>query len=231
MSNYIWCYVNEKDVRLFDEASKRTPNLYCHNIGLNILCKKPITSVFHLHDNFWSVAKNDIELCQVTQYGEHKVNVKWQKIELDEEFADFLVKLVNKAYEISKKIKQEGIYGEKRPGQIKATIYSLVQKWSNTPDITIKDMANELLYSFATRHKFHNGNKRTALVTCVLFLQFCGLFLRYTNSDEITYMKHWEPIIKDIISQKHANKKEDDIINYINATIDKNVTISYTWHT
>lgn len=226
MSNYIWCYVNNKDAKLFDEACLKTPNLYCQNA----LCKESISSSKHIHYNLWTTTTNDIELCHDTHFGEHMIRVKWQKIDLDQDFADFLVKLVNKAYEISKKIKQEGIYGEKQPDAIKATIYSLVNKWSNNPDITIKEMAIELLYSFATRHKFHNGNKRTALVTCVLFLQFCGLFLRYTNTDETTYMKHWEPIIKDIIIQKHDNKQENDIINDITTTIDNNITISYTRH-
>lgn len=230
MTKYIWCYVNKEDAQLFDAAYVRTPNLYCHNININVTCKKAINNIMHTHENIWTTTKNDIELCHNTNYGEHKISVKWQRIELNEDFADFLIKLVNKAHEIAKKIKQEGIYGEKNFDEIKSTIYSLVNKWSYNSKITIKEMAIELLYSFATRHKFHNGNKRTALVTCVLFLQFCGLFLRHTNTDEPTYMQHWEPIIINIISQKHNNKKENDIINYINATIDKNLTISYTRH-
>lgn len=229
MSNYIWCYVNEKDVSLFDQACIRTPNLFCHNLKLNILCQE-LNKKNHIHTNLWSTEKTDIQLCHETVYGQHKINVKWHKLYLDEDFADFLIKLVNKAHEIAKKIKQEGTYGE-RPGAVKATIYSLVHKWSNNPNITIKDMAIDLLYSFAIRHKFYNGNKRTALVACVLFLQSCGLFLRYTNTKENIYMKRWEPMVKNVVKQKHANKKENDIIKYIKRNIDKNVTISYTRYT
>lgn len=93
-------------------------------------------------------------------------------------------------------------------------------------------MATELLFAFATRHKFNNGNKRTALVTVVNFLQFCGIFLFSTNVTIINYMKNWEIFMVKIVDYYSIKKiSEKEILEDIIKVIDNSVSISYNRYT
>ena len=224
---YRWSYISEIDVVFFDTAFWKTPNLMCDSKNNNVICKeKHYLDSMHKH---WTIKNDEIELIHVTSKGEHKIKVTWQEIVLDENFFEYLVKLIKESHLIAQEIKDEGEYGEVSQEAIGATVASLVQKWSYNANITIKEMSADLLFSFACRHKFKNGNKRTALVSCVLFLKFCGLFLRNTNYDETEYMGYWEPFMESIVEDySNSTLTEEETLEYIKSVIDNNVTISYT---
>lgn len=84
------------------------------------------------------------------------------------------------------------------------------------------------MLALASRHKFKNGNKRTALITAVLFLRFCGLFLWNTNNVVEVYTPIWEDLMVYItISMSKKEISEDDLISKIKEKIDSHLTISY----
>ncbi|WP_338965577.1 MULTISPECIES: type II toxin-antitoxin system death-on-curing family toxin [unclassified Spiroplasma] len=177
----------------------------------------------------WTIKNDEIELIHATSKGDHKIKVILQETVLDKNFSDYLVKVINEAHLIAQEIKFEGKYGEVSQGAIEATVALLVQKWSYNTNITIKKMSADLLFAFACRHKFKNGNKRTALVSCVLFLKFCVLFFRNTNYDETGYMGYWEPFMERIVETCSNNTfTEEESLECIKIVIDRNVTISHT---
>ncbi|WFG97036.1 Fic family protein [Spiroplasma citri] len=206
MFYYKWGFINKNDVNLFKLAFIKTPNLNNEN------------------NNFWDISYNNIKLIHKTKIKDYKINVIWKKIILDDEFATYLIKIVYRSHEIAQKIKQEGLYGEKWKGSINETVNALVYKHSYNDKIT----AN-LLFLFECKQKFNNGNKRTALISCILFLKSCGLFFRYTNAVEKEYMNLWEPRMKEIVKIYESRKYLDEIIiEKIEKIIEENVTIPYT---
>ncbi len=59
-----------------------------------------------------------------------------------------------------------------------------------TPKPTIAQMAAAYAYGLARNHAFLDGNKRTAYVTCRLFLKLNGLTLAATEAEKyLTFMK------------------------------------------
>jgi prophage maintenance system killer protein len=230
ISNYIWLYVNEKDIKTFNSAFNRTPNLFCNNEIYLVKCSAVSTAENNIHDHcdIWNINDEDITFIHETNYGPFWVKVHWQKIEINEEFVKYLINLTFEAHELAKKIKEEGLYGEVSKGAVEGTIYALAHKWMHTDNLTILDIASELMFSFACRHKFRNGNKRTALVLGVLFLKFCGLFFLYTNMSEEKYMSFWEDMMIDIVESFTIKKYSEEIVlKAINSKLDNLISISY----
>ena len=60
-------------------------------------------------------------------------------------------------------------------GALGSIFYQSINGYNNLP---IEKMAGMLLYRVSQRQAFENGNKRTALLSCVFFLQNHGLNLR-----------------------------------------------------
>ncbi|WHQ36712.1 Fic family protein [Spiroplasma sp. SV19] len=230
---YHWIYISKNDVKTFNSAFTKTPNLYCNDEKAGVKCsaKTEIDDIKnHDHCYAWTIKDTNIKLIHETNYGPYLIKVKWQKLDFNEEFKDFLIQLVFEAHELAQQIKDEGLYGEVQEGAVTATISSLVAKWSYSADyLTILDLTSELLFAFACRHKFKNGNKRTALIVGVLFLKFCGLFFMHTNVTEKDYMEYWEELMVSIVETFTIEKeKENKLLKRISKTIDKFITLSYT---
>jgi len=56
---------------------------------------------------------------------------------------------------------------------------------------TVIDKAAALGFHIITRHIFHDGNKRTSLLTCALFLAANGLNMRLLPKDEVRDFTIW----------------------------------------
>lgn len=63
----------------------------------------------------------------------------------------------------------------------------------------------ELLVKITHGHAFSNGNKRTALLSAWMILDFFGLYFKF-SSDEETYIKYWEQFMIDIASWKEKGE-------------------------
>jgi len=83
-------------------------------------------------------------------------------------------------------------------------------------NLPVEKMAGLLLYRISQRQAFENGNKRTAVLACVFFLQNHGLKL-HINNDEIMSLIHG---FATGVDGSAPIKNEDDAIQYIFANIE-----------
>ncbi|ATZ16726.1 death-on-curing family protein [Entomoplasma freundtii] len=149
------------------------------------------------------------------------------RVYFDESLVKILINVVEAAHSLAQTVTSErGVYGEKGKGAVEATINSLVQKWSYaTTPLTALDLSAELLYSFLTRHKFHNGNKRTALLTAIIFLEVCGFFIKIDPRKG--YLKDWEHYVIKIVEDT-KNLSEEEQISEIVKWFEKQILLSFT---
>lgn len=122
-----------------------------------------------------------------------------------------------------KMFKEEWMYGIKDKEGLESLIATVDNSFFNiVPYPTIISKAAHFWYTIATRQMFHNGNKRTALLTGLLFLQINGYKFKIKD----------EEALYDI-SLNLANKKmsEHELVDYItkNTLIDFEF-MSYMWN-
>ncbi len=90
---------------------------------------------------------------------------------------------------------------------------------------SVIDKASIILYTIVKDHPFYDGNKRTALLTCISFLNSCGFDLLKVNDIEIVER------VKDFMVMVANSKAQDKdkILMLINEFILENVTISINY--
>ncbi|WP_031542771.1 type II toxin-antitoxin system death-on-curing family toxin [Mesoplasma photuris] len=143
----------------------------------------------------------------------------------NEKLQDLLIGAVQEAHEIAKLIKdQSSNYGEKEEGAVSATVFSLMNSWSyneNYDNFTFLDLAAELLYAIACRHKFRDGNKRTALLSAILILKMSGFSLK---TEQLKLVEQWDDFMVRIV-EEHVEIPENIHINQIKEKLKEELLI------
>lgn len=145
----------------------------------------------------------------------YKCEFRLNQIELDDKFIKLIVDTIYKAHKIVPEIKtsdefEPQTYGVKLDGAIESEVGSLTNRYfyenlSLTP-LGILDFISTLLLRLVKRHIFHNGNKRTAILTIAyLFNQF-GFYIYQAKNNDI-YIKDWEDFMLNI-----ADSNENETI-------------------
>ncbi|MCR1900883.1 type II toxin-antitoxin system death-on-curing family toxin [Ligilactobacillus apodemi] len=110
-----------------------------------------------------------------------------QWIVLDVDFQALSLKMLEKLNEEAEKLfNEEWFYGVKD----RAALESLLARVDNeffgfSPFPTTIKKAKVFWYDIATKQMFHNGNKRTALLSALVFLSLNGYSLEVDNAEEL----------------------------------------------
>lgn len=74
---------------------------------------------------------------------------------------------------------------------------------------TIFDKASILAINLVKRHPFHNGNKRTALVSMITFLQLNGYVTNFSQDEAVHF------ILTITTSKKEFNDLKEEVASYL----------------
>lgn len=145
----------------------------------------------------------------------YKCEFQLNQIELDNKFTKLIVDTIYKAHKIVPEIKTSDVfepqtYGVKLDGAIESEVDSLTYRYSyedlsSTP-LGILDFISTLLHRLVKRHIFHNGNKRTAILTIAYLLNQFGFYIYQAKNNDI-YIKDWEEFMLNI-----ADSNENEVI-------------------
>lgn len=151
-------------------------------------------------------------------YLESKIFSQWGVLEIEKLTVDMDdLKEFNILSE--KLFTEEWIYGIKDSEALESMIGSVDNGYFGIePYPTIVKKATYYWYHIATKQMFHNGNKRTALLTALIFLEFNGYKFLVTDKN-ILYN----------ISVKVANRKMS--FNQLYDYILRNTQINFEWAT
>ncbi|PPE05257.1 type II toxin-antitoxin system death-on-curing family toxin [Williamsoniiplasma lucivorax] len=209
MKTYKWIIANDKDIQLFRECLVKTPYLdFMNPKDFDKLWSKDYIPIL-IH----KTAKIDI-----------KIQPKIYQLVFNEELANGLTKFCINANKFAPLFgSPNSSYFEKQKGEASATISSLVQKWSYHPNLSILDVAAELMYDLATKHKFADGNKRTALITTLFFLKACGLYLLKQNPND------WDEFTAGIVVDHSSGVDGETLKERIRNALKNGITISFKW--
>lgn len=147
------------------------------------------------------------------EFSQCEFNLNW--IQLDFNFRKLIVDTIYKAHEIVPEIKtseeyESQIYGVKIQGAIESEVDSLTNRYYyedyETTSLGIIDFVSTLLHRLVKRHIFHNGNKRTALLTIAYLLNQFGFYI-YSANDSSIYIKKWEKFMLEVAN----NDKEETL--------------------
>lgn len=112
--------------------------------------------------------------------------VYFQKTNLDEGFCKYVISTIMNAHRIVPSIKtsdpnEPQTYGTKIEGKIEGIVYALLDKifYANkeNDDFGVFDFVASLLYRIVKAHAFHNGNKRTAILSISYLLNAFGYYI------------------------------------------------------
>lgn len=205
-----WLFLSNSDIDVYKTIFERTSNLDYENlIDVN---------------KTWNLKDLPVLLYK-TKNKIYQIKPTCIEIEIDQNFAKVLTTYCLRANAFAAKMVSDNtIYHEKKTGDASAIISSLVQKWSYQSNLSILDMAVDLLLDIALKHKFSDGNKRTALITTLFFLQLCGLYVIKPSDPEF-----WDNYIPKMICDHVDGLTEEQQKEDIKNTILANLSISHNW--
>ncbi|MFT9011491.1 type II toxin-antitoxin system death-on-curing family toxin, partial [Liquorilactobacillus satsumensis] len=113
--------------------------------------------------------------------------------------------------------KEDWFYGIKDRESLLSMLGSVDNGYFNfIPYPTVITKAAYFWYTIATKQMFHNGNKRTALLTAMFYLQMNGLEFK---------VKDKESLYNISLSLAKKEMTEKQLVDYIS----KNVLIDFNW--
>ncbi|WP_339046972.1 type II toxin-antitoxin system death-on-curing family toxin [Spiroplasma endosymbiont of Colias croceus] len=192
---------------------------------------------FNRSRNLMSKKGKNTVIIHTNNYSDIKVNIGEIKINFDKEFHENLLKIVTEAIYLVKETHtsygmEKCDYRERDKGGISSTLYSLTTIWyHNRKNIDILDLAIDLLIRICTGHLIFNGNKRLSVITCSIFLNSMGLYLKW-SSETHAYLKYWEDLMTNIADNKYGKDikeiKENKELNIKNLFLNS-IMISNKW--
>ncbi len=111
------------------------------------------------------------------------VKVSLADVPFTEKLSDRIISIVLESHEQAKLIQTSNEfepqqYGIKVPGKIEGVVSALVNKCSyDSSQYDLFDLLSILLFRLTKAHAFHNGNKRTSIITIARLLKICGFYL------------------------------------------------------
>jgi death-on-curing family protein len=111
----------------------------------------------------------------------NELEIKMQKMEMNEKFANQIIKLIYAVHEIVPTIRTSDIaesqdYSVQFSQKIEGVVTSLVNMFSYE-NKGILEFISLLLIRIARAHAWHNGNKRTAIVSVSKLLSTLGYYI------------------------------------------------------
>ena len=78
-----------------------------------------------------------------------------------------------------------GLEGIRDEGLLESALYRPVQKFQYEPNSTLPELAASYSYGIARNHPFFDGNKRTALLAAIVFLEINGMKFHATEEEAV----------------------------------------------
>ena len=120
-----------------------------------------------------------------------KVELCFLKLNITEKLCNEIINLVYNSHKEVPKIKTsekfEGQqYGVKTKGKIEGIVNGLFQKicYCSSEYDDIFDIVSILLFRLTKAHAFHNGNKRTALLSISRILKMFGFYISWSSNNQ-----------------------------------------------
>jgi death-on-curing protein len=129
-------------------------------------------------------------------------------------------------FKVAQKIRDfNGIYNIKDPAAFDSIANTPFNSYKTTyfyPDVL--DKAAIILYSIVKNHPFSDGNKRTAFLTLISFLNRCGLMILLDDCSDINSMVLKAEEFMITVASSDPSKR-DEIIDKIKEYIMENINI------
>ena len=81
-----------------------------------------------------------------------------------------------------------GTYGTRDENAVEAALARPRQRWSYSPEVGLAELAAAYVFGLLKDHPYIDGNKRTALIALVAFLDLNGVELTATNTEAVRAM-------------------------------------------
>ena len=78
-----------------------------------------------------------------------------------------------------------GLEGIRDEGLLESALYRPVQKFHYEPKSTLPELAASYSYGIARNHPFFDGNKRSALLAAIVFLEINGMKFHATEEEAV----------------------------------------------
>ena len=78
-----------------------------------------------------------------------------------------------------------GLEGIRDEGLLESALYRPVQKFQYEPNSTLPELAASYSYGIARNHPFFDGNKRSALLAAIVFLEINGMKFNATEEEAV----------------------------------------------
>ena len=78
-----------------------------------------------------------------------------------------------------------GLEGIRDEGLLESALYRPVQKFQYEPKSTLPELASSYSYGIARNHPFFDGNKRSALLAAIVFLEINGMKFHATEEEAV----------------------------------------------
>ena len=78
-----------------------------------------------------------------------------------------------------------GLEGIRDEGLLESALHRPVQKFQYAPKSTLPELAASYSYGIARNHPFFDGNKRSALLAAIVFLEMNGMKFKATEEEAV----------------------------------------------
>ena len=78
-----------------------------------------------------------------------------------------------------------GLEGIRDEGLLESALHRLVQKFQFEPKSTLPELAASYSYEIARNHPFFDGNKRSAMLAAIVFLEINGMKFHATEEEAV----------------------------------------------
>ena len=78
-----------------------------------------------------------------------------------------------------------GLEGIRDEGLLESALHRPVQKFQYSPKSTLPELAASYSYGIARNHPFFDGNKRSALLAAIVFLEINGMKFNATEEEAV----------------------------------------------
>jgi len=78
-----------------------------------------------------------------------------------------------------------GLEGIRDEGLLESALHRPVQKFQYAPKSTLAELAASYSYGIARNHPFFDGNKRSALLAAIVFLEINGMKFKATEEEAV----------------------------------------------
>ncbi|AJK51340.1 type II toxin-antitoxin system death-on-curing family toxin [Mycoplasma capricolum subsp. capripneumoniae] len=169
---------------------------------------------------------NSFYLYKKNKLNKWKINLKFIKIQFNQEFIEYMNLILDKAIfeakTIFKKDKDDICFKEKQNGTLKSAIYSIINKFAYFEgELDIFDFVTEIFIRVLSGHYLIDGNKRTSLMILILLLKQFGYYFYWSNQNNIFFIQNYKKHIEKDLEIFTYELQEKNKVEYITLEIKK----------